>query len=103
MDGNLAMANQMEYHQDNPELVKKEITKALQEQRFYNPYDVFTHAPEYYDSDIEGYNYKIEIVHWNTKSTRMTVLYSRWNDKKQKYVFRRASGLKRTCHGEKMR
>lgn len=103
MDGNLAMLNQWENHPDNPEILKKEIRSALTSKKFYNPYDVFNHEPEFYESDDDKYLYKIHIVKWNTKSTRMTVLYVRWNDKKQSWIFSRKKGLKRTPHNEKMR
>lgn len=82
---------------------KLEIIEALKQQRFYNPYDVFTHPPEFYSCEDKRYRCKVEIVKWNTRSTRMTVLYARFDDKKSKWIFSRKTGLKRTPHGEKMR
>jgi hypothetical protein len=83
---------------------KKECLKALIEKRFYNPHDVFNHAPEFYKCEVdERYAYKIHIVKWNTRSTRMTVLWARFNEKKNKWVFSRKPGLGRIPHGERMR
>lgn len=93
-------------------IMTAQITEALINRGFYNPYDVFCHAPEFYESDVPGFVYKIHIVKWNTKSTRMSVLYARWKDETPsfknkhtngRWVIKRASGLKRTPHGEKMR
>lgn len=83
--------------------MKEEITNALIAKKFYNPHDVFTHAPEFYSCEDERYKYKIHIVHWNTNSTRMTVLYARFNEKKKEWVFSKKMGLRRSPHGEKMR
>lgn len=80
---------------------KTEIENALEVQKLYNPYSVFTHSPEFYESDINGYECKIHIVKWNTKSTRMSVFYARKNA--DKWIFRRATGLKRQRHGERIR
>lgn len=82
---------------------EKAIRKALVEQKFWNPYNVFNHPPEFYLSEDDRYLRKIHIVKWDTRSTRMTVLYARFNDKKSKWIFSRKPGLKRTPHGEKMR
>lgn len=82
---------------------KEELIKALEEQRLYNSYDVFSHPPEFYSSEDDRYVCKIHIVKWNTRSTRMTVLYARFNENKNKWIFSRKPGLKRTPHGEKMR
>lgn len=79
-----------------------EIITALKDQRLYNPYNVFTHSPEYYECEDERYLCEIRIVKWNTKSTRMTVLYARKRDD-GKMVFARKTGQKRLPHGEKMR
>lgn len=76
--------------------------KALIEKRFYNPYDVFQHTPEFYSCDDDRYAYKIHIVKWNTRSTRMTVLWARFDEKKG-WIFSKKPGLKRTAHGENMR
>ena len=77
--------------------------KALIEKRFYNPYDVFQHEPEFYSCDDERYAFKIHIVKWNTRSTRMTVLFARFDEKKNVWIFSKKTGLRRTPHGEKMR
>lgn len=82
---------------------ESEIIQALISRKFYNPYDVFCHAPEFYTSDFDGYSHLIHIVKWNTRSTRMTVLYARFDNKKQSWVFKNSKGLKRNPHGEKMR
>jgi hypothetical protein len=87
---------------ESQEQIKK-VTEALIKKRFYNPYDVFQHPPEYYACDDERYKYKIHLVKWNTRSTRMTVLYARYDDKKNQWVFATKAGLKRNPHGEKMR
>lgn len=96
----------------DPRVMKAQVKEVLIKQGFYNPYDVFCHEPEFYDSDIEGYEYKIHIIKWNTKSTRMSILYARWKEEKPsfnnghnagRWAIKRASGLKRTRHGEKMR
>lgn len=83
--------------------VKSVIVAALENQRFYSSYNVFHHYPEFYDPEDERYAAKIHIVKWNTRSTRMTVLYARYNEQLSKWVFARKKGLKRTAHGEKMR
>jgi hypothetical protein len=83
--------------------VQEQIEAALTQQRLYYPGNVFTHPPEYYDSNDDRYVCKIHIVKWNTRSTRMTVLWARLNEKKQKWIFARKPGLRRTAHGEKMR
>ena len=80
---------------------QKAITEVLIKRGFYDPYDVFCHTPEFYKSDIEEYAYKIHVIKWNTKSTRMSILYVRFN--LGRWIIKRASGLKRTKHGEKMR
>jgi hypothetical protein len=82
---------------------QEKIEEALIKKRFYNPYDVFTHPPEFYPCDDERYVCKIHIVKWNTRSTRMTILYARFDDKKQDWVFSKKMGIKRSPHGEKMR
>lgn len=81
---------------------RKEILAALIKNRFYNPHDVFHHPPEFYACPDEKYICKIHLIKWNTKSTRMTVLYCR-KDANKGYVFSTKPGLKRTPHGEKMR
>lgn len=103
MDGNLAMANQAELHPDNPEVMKNEITEALIKKRFYNPYNVFHHAPEFYPCTDERYKYEVHVVKWNTKSARVTILYARYNDKKKQWILHRKKGVPRQKHGEKMR
>lgn len=79
-----------------------EIKKALIEQKFYNPYNVFHHEPDFYSPPDDRYVCKVEIVKWNTRSTRITNLWAR-KDEKRGWIFSRKPGLKRTPHGEKMR
>ncbi len=83
--------------------MKEEIKQALIKKSFYNPYNVFHHEPEFYECEDERYAYKIQIVKWNTRSTRMTVLYARFDDKKHEWIFAKKPGQKRMVHGEKMR
>jgi len=104
------METDNDWKEDNtdPRTMKAQIKEVLIKHGFYNPYDVFCHEPEFYESDVEGYAYKIHIIKWNTKSTRMSILYVRWKEESKthdigRWVIKRASGLKRTRHGEKMR
>lgn len=76
---------------------------ALKDKRFYNPYNVFHHAPEFYASDDERYKYEIHIVKWNTRSARVIMLYARYDQKKETWIFSKKRGVRRTAHGEKMR
>ena len=82
---------------------ENEITEALIKKRFYNPYNVFHHPPEFYKCDDERYVCKIHIVKWNTRSTRMTVLFARFDENRKEWIFSKQTGVKRTPHGEKMR
>ena len=80
---------------------KNEIKQALIEQRFYNPYDVFQHPPEFQECDDNRYAYEVRIVKWNTQSTRITVLHAR--KEANKWVFAKKKGQKRMKHSEKLR
>lgn len=81
---------------------RDEIEEALSAKRFYNPYNVFHHPPEFYECEDNRYKWRIHIVKWNTRSTRMTVLYARKEESKG-WVFAKKPGVKRNPHGEKMR
>lgn len=81
----------------------KEIKAALIDQNLYNPYDVFQHSPDFYKSNDERYDCIVECVKWNTRSTRVSVYYARFDKVKNRWVFARSRGQKRTPHGEKMR
>lgn len=73
---------------------------------FYNPYDVFNHDPKFYkEPERSRYDYKVHIVKWNTRSTRMVILGAKWNDNKNKFIIStyKMNSIKRTAHGEKMR
>ena len=82
------------------------LLKNIIDRGFYNPHDVFHHAPEIYDEpETSKYQFKVHIVKWNTSSTGMTVLGARWDDKQGKYILStyRTGSVKRYKHGEKMR
>lgn len=81
----------------------KEIKVALIEQKLYNPHGVFQHAPEFYPIDDDRYECEVRCIKWNTRSTRMSVYYPRFDENKDRWVFARKRGQKRTPHGEKMR
>lgn len=81
---------------------RADCLKALIKKRFYNPYDVFQHEPEFYSCYDDRYAFKIHCVKWNTRSTRMTVLWARFDEKKG-WIFSKKPGLRRSPHGEKMR
>lgn len=83
--------------------VKTVMVAALEEQKLYSSYNVFHHYPEFYDPEDDRYAAKVHIVKWNTRSTRMTVLFARYDEIKAKWVFARKKGLRRAAHGEKMR
>lgn len=82
---------------------KKELTAALIEQNLYNPHNVFHHEPEFWPVDDDRYECEVRCVKWNTRSTRISVYYPRWDQKKERWVFARKRGQARTAHGEKMR
>lgn len=97
------MATQLRYDQI------KEVEKlldALEKRGFYNPHDVFHHAPDFY-SEPEGskYDYGVEIVKWNTRSARVVKVGARWNEKKQAYTVStyKQGSIGRIAHGENMR
>ncbi len=92
------MSDKMYSHND-----KIEIRQALIDQKYYRPHDVFQNDPEYYPCGDDRYLYKVELYRWNTKSTRMIILYVRFDQTKQRYIFSRKMGVKRISHGEKMR
>jgi hypothetical protein len=97
--------NRMRYYdkEEKESLKRDEVCEALHRKGFYNPYNVFHHAPEFYSCEDERYDYKIHIVKWNTRSTRMTILYARYDNKNKCWVFSKKMGIKRSPHGEKMR
>lgn len=82
------------------------LLKNIIDRGFYNPYDVFHHAPEIYDEpDGYKYQYKVHIIKWNTSSTGMTILGARWDEKQDRYILStyKTGSIKRYKHGEKMR
>jgi len=83
-----------------------ELQQTVIDRNFYNPHDVFNHQPEYYvEPETSKYKFKIHIYKWNTRSTRVTILGARFDEKQSKWVLStyKQNSIKRQAHGEKMR
>ncbi len=81
------------------------LIKELEKRGYYNPYDVFNHPPEISKIDDPKYQYKISIMKWNTKSTRLVNLAARYDKTKKRFIIStyKQGSTKRIKHNEKMR
>ena len=85
---------------------KDKLYEALEKRGFYHKNSVFCHEPtiEPLPNDSR-YEYKIEIVKWNTSSSQVVILGARWDSKQEKYILStyKTGSVKREKHGIKMR
>ncbi|MES2004316.1 MAG: hypothetical protein V4450_07330 [Bacteroidota bacterium] len=78
----------------------------LHKRGYYNPWSVFHHAPTFYIEPSESrYEYRAEIVKWNTRSARLVCVGISWNDKRSEWILShyKTGSTKRAGHGENMR
>jgi len=63
-------------------LIEKMRTKG-----YHQPSNPWLHEPDYFiEPDESKYDYRAEIIRWNTRSTRLIRLGIRWSEKKQDWI-----------------
>ena len=84
---------------------KEMLIKALYDRGFYIPYDVFNHPPDIFNSQDNKYDYRVEIMKWNTRSSKLVILGARWDNKKGRFIIStyKQGSTKMQSHNEKMR